>query len=139
MDPISILEETIKKMRRTISRLEDSMSKLNGTRLKLKDKINEAHNSPISVDTIITRVAEYYNLKSHDLTGTKRTKSIVMARQIAMYLSRKETRLSTTQIGAYFGGKEHGTVMHATKKIGDMIDTVQETKKDIELILKKLQ
>ncbi len=106
---------------------------------KLKDKINEAHNSPISVDTIITRVAEYYNLKSHDLTGTKRTKSIVMARQIAMYLSRKETRLSTTQIGAYFGGKEHGTVMHATKKIGDMIDTVQETKKDIELILKKLQ
>ncbi len=105
---------------------------------KLKDKINEAHTSPLSVDTIISKVAEYYNLKSYDITGTKRTKSIVLARQVAMYLSRKETRLSTTQIGSFFGGKEHGTVMHATKKIDDMLNTSPMLKKDVENIIKSL-
>ena len=83
---------------------------------RLKDKITKnLHNSPVSVDKIIHIVSEYYNLKSSDIIGEKRTKSIALARQIAMYLSRKATRLSTTQIGTYFGDKEHGTVMHAKK------------------------
>ena len=48
-----------------------------------------------------------------------------------MYLSRKNTRLSTTQIGAYFGNKEHGTVMHATKKIEDLINKDDKIKGEI--------
>jgi chromosomal replication initiator protein len=106
---------------------------------RLKDKITSSlYTSPISVDKIIHIVAEYYNLKSMDITGNKRTKSIAFARQIAMYLSRKTTRLSTTQIGTYFGDKEHGTVMHATKKIEDHINSDPKIKNDIEKLLSKL-
>lgn len=106
---------------------------------QLKEKLSGAHNAPISVDKIIQYVAEYYNLKSHEIIGTKRIKSIALARQIAMYISRKVTRLSTTQIGKYFGNKEHGTVMHATKKIEDYITKDPKIKRDVEVIIDKLQ
>jgi chromosomal replication initiator protein len=107
---------------------------------RLKDKITtNIYSSPVSVDKIIHIVAEYFNLKSFDITGNKRTKSIALARQIAMYLSRKNTRLSTTQIGTYFGNKEHGTVMHATKKIEDIINKDSKMKNDIEILNNKIK
>ncbi|OHD21185.1 MAG: hypothetical protein A2Y34_01990 [Spirochaetes bacterium GWC1_27_15] len=107
---------------------------------RLKDKITKnMYSSPVSVDKIIHTVAEYFNLKSHDITGNKRTKSIALARQVAMYLSRKTTRLSTTQIGTYFGDKEHGTVMHATKKIEDLINSDYKLKGDIEMLTNKIK
>jgi chromosomal replication initiator protein len=104
----------------------------------LKERLSGIHSSPISVDKIIQVVAEYFNLKSHEIIGVKRTKSIALARQIAMYISRKVTRLSTTQIGKYFGDKEHGTVMHATKKIEDMMNKDYKLKKDIETLLESI-
>lgn len=107
---------------------------------RLKDRITKnIYSGPVNVDRIIHIVAEYYNLKSSDITGEKRTKSIALARQIAMYLSRKTTRLSTTQIGTYFGDKEHGTVMHATKKIEDLNATDQKIKGDIETLINKIK
>ncbi len=104
----------------------------------LKERLSGIHSSPISVDKIIQVVAEYYNLKSHEIIGVKRTKSVALSRQIAMYISRKVTRLSTTQIGKYFGDKEHGTVMHATKRIEDMMNKDLKLKKDIETIIEAL-
>ena len=104
----------------------------------LKEKLTGPLSSPISVDKIIQVVAEYYNLKSHEIIGIKRTKSIAFARQIAMYISRKITRLSTTQIGKYFGDKEHGTVMHATKKVEDLMNKEQRIKKDIDTLINSL-
>lgn len=109
------------------------------TKELLKDKFLSLYASPISVDKIIQFVAEYYNLKAHEIIGNKRTKSIALARQIAMYISRKITRLSTTQIGKYFNDKEHGTVMHATKKVEDMINKDTKLKNDIDIIIDKLQ
>lgn len=99
---------------------------------RLKEKItNNMFSTQVSVDKIIQIVGEYYDVTTIDLIGSKRTKSIALARQMAMYLSRKNTRLSTTQIGGYFGNKEHGTVMHATKKIEDLINTDSKIKGDI--------
>ncbi len=107
---------------------------------KLRDVLaSQLHSAPVSVDKIIQYVAEYFNLKSHEIIGTKRTKSIAMARQVAMYISRKVTMLSTTQIGKYFGDKEHATVMHATKKIEDNIITNSNLKHDVELIIDRLK
>ncbi|HNZ25610.1 MAG TPA: chromosomal replication initiator protein DnaA [Spirochaetota bacterium] len=107
---------------------------------RLKDKITtNLYSSPISVDKIILSVSQYFNIKSHDITGIKRTKSIVLARQISMYLSRKLTRLSTTQIGAFFGDKEHGTVMHATKKIDDLIIKDSKIKNDIDFLINSIR
>lgn len=89
---------------------------------RLKDKItNNMLTSAINVNKILKTVSEHYHLTTSDMIGEKRTKSIAYARQIAMYISRKLTKLSTTQIGKQFGNREHGTVMHAVKKIEDLI------------------
>ncbi len=106
---------------------------------KLKDKFLELHSTPISVDKIIQIVAEYNNLKYHELIGTKKTQSIVLSRQIAMYICRKITRLSTTQIGKYFGDKEHGTVMHATKKVEELMENDIKIKKDVEILINQIK
>lgn len=107
---------------------------------RLKEKITtNMLSTNISVDKIIRIVGEYYDITTSDLIGNKRTKSIVTARQIAMYISRKSTRLSTTQIGAYFGNKEHGTVMHATKKIEDLIINDPKIKGDVINLLNRVK
>ncbi|MCG8570959.1 MAG: chromosomal replication initiator protein DnaA [Spirochaetes bacterium] len=107
---------------------------------RLKEKITvNIYTSSVSVDKIIHMVGEYYDVKTQEIIGNKRTKSIALARQIAMYLSRKLTRLSTTQIGTYFGNKEHGTVMHATKKIEDLTNTDSKIKGDIEHLINKIK
>ena len=112
---------------------------LNIVKENLKEKFASEHSSPISVDKIIQIVAEYFNLKSHEIIGVKRTQSIVLARQIAMYISRKITILSTTQIGKFFGDKEHGTVMHATKKITDLITKDEKIKKDVDTLIDNIK
>jgi chromosomal replication initiator protein len=61
--------------------------------------------------------AQYYSVTLEDLCGTSRTRVLVTARQIAMYLCRELTDLSLPQIGRTFGGKDHTTVMHACRKI----------------------
>lgn len=70
-----------------------------------------------SVDEIIYQVANYFELEPEDIKGKKRTKAIVIPRQIAMYLSRKLTNVSLPKIGISFGGKDHTTVIHAYDKI----------------------
>ena len=72
----------------------------------------------ISPKKIIDKVAKYYNLKSEDLLGKSRVKSIKSARQVAMYLLSEELGLSTVKIGAEFN-KDHTTIMHGIKIIKD--------------------
>lgn len=71
----------------------------------------------VTIDLIQKRVATYYNINQSDITGKKRTKNIVVPRQIAMYLSRELTDNSLPKIGKEFGGKDHTTVLHAIDKI----------------------
>lgn len=107
---------------------------------RLKEKItNNMLSTQVSVDKIIQIVGEYYDVTTNELIGSKRTKSIALSRQVAMYISRKLTRLSTTQIGAYFGNKEHGTVMHATKKIEDLVNNDPKIKGDVINLLNRVK
>ena len=62
-------------------------------------------------------VAEYFNLTTQELKAKRRNKTIILPRQIAMYLSRQLTNLSLPEIGHSFGGKDHTTVLHSFKKI----------------------
>jgi chromosomal replication initiator protein len=71
----------------------------------------------ITVDFIQRCVAEEFGISLHDLKARRRHKTIVFPRQIAMYLSRELTELSLPEIGNFFGGKDHTTVLHAYKKI----------------------
>jgi chromosomal replication initiator protein len=83
----------------------------------LKD-LMPAHAAPdISAATIIAQTAGYFELSIDDLLGTSRSRTLVTARQIAMYLCRELTDLSLPKIGQEFGGRDHTTVMHAERKI----------------------
>ncbi len=62
-------------------------------------------------------MAEYFGLGVEDLAGSSRSRTLVTARQIAMYLCRELTDLSLPKIGQHFGGRDHTTVMHADRKI----------------------
>ena len=69
----------------------------------------------------MAETAAYFGLTIEDLRGTSRCRVLVTARQIAMYLCRELTELSLPKIGQQFGGRDHTTVMHAERKIRDLM------------------
>jgi chromosomal replication initiator protein len=87
----------------------------------LKDLISESDRPEITATTIMAVTAEYFGVSLDDLTGASRTRVLVSARQIAMYLCRELTELSLPKIGQTFGGRDHTTVMHAERKIRSLM------------------
>jgi chromosomal replication initiator protein len=87
----------------------------------LRDLIPNEINSEITAPTIMAQTAAYYSLTIDDLCGTSRSRALVNARQIAMYLCRELTELSLPKIGQTFGGRDHTTVMHADRKIRELM------------------
>ena len=87
----------------------------------LKDLIPEAGGPEITATTIMAQTATYFSLTLDDLCGTSRSRVLVNARQIAMYLCRELTELSLPKIGQTFGGRDHTTVMHADRKIRQLM------------------
>ncbi|MEU7000372.1 chromosomal replication initiator protein DnaA [Nonomuraea sp. NPDC046570] len=87
----------------------------------LKDLITSDSGSEITIATIMAKTAEYFGISIDDLCGSSRSRALVNARQIAMYLARELTDLSLPKIGQQFGGRDHTTVMHAERKIRSLI------------------
>jgi len=87
----------------------------------LRDLIPTEQGSQITSATIMAQTAAYFGLTIEDLCGTSRSRVLVTARQIAMYLCRELTDLSLPKIGQQFGGRDHTTVMHADKKIRQLM------------------
>ncbi|MCM3887295.1 chromosomal replication initiator protein DnaA [Frankia sp. R82] len=83
----------------------------------LRDLIPDAGNPDITALEIMNATAAYFGVSMDDLCGTSRSRVLVTARQIAMYLCRELTDLSLPKIGQHFGGRDHTTVMHADRKI----------------------
>ncbi|NLY38645.1 MAG: chromosomal replication initiator protein DnaA [Firmicutes bacterium] len=88
----------------------------------------------VSIKNIIKFTALHYNLTAEDLKGKKRTQDIAMSRQVAMYLSRTMTDLSLPKIGEEFGGRDHTTVLHAQRKIQQIMEENSDFKQKIEMI-----
>ena len=87
----------------------------------LKDLIPEEGGPEITGPVIMAQTASYFSLSIEDLCGTSRSRVLVNARQIAMYLCREMTELSLPKIGQAFGGRDHTTVMHADRKIRQLM------------------
>ena len=87
----------------------------------LRDLMPEGGDVRVESDLIISTTADYFGITIEELTGTSRTHVLVTARQIAMYLCRELTDLSLPKIGQQFGGKDHTTVMHAERKIKNLM------------------
>ena len=76
---------------------------------------------------IFDAVTKYYGVRLSDLQSKRRHKSIAFPRQVCMYLARRHTRYSLEEIGGYFGGRDHTTVMHAVKTVDG------DSKEDVEI------
>jgi len=87
----------------------------------LKDLITDSTGPEITSATIMAQTAAYFGLSMEDLCGASRSRVLVTARQIAMYLCRELTDLSLPKIGQQFGGRDHTTVMHADRKIRQLM------------------
>lgn len=87
----------------------------------LRDLIPDQAGPEITASTIMAQTASYFSLTLEDLCGTSRSRVLVNARQIAMYLCRELTELSLPKIGQTFGGRDHTTVMHADRKIRQLM------------------
>ena len=111
--------------------LEEKPIILSTAKQVLKDMVKETIKT-ISVEMVQKEVASFFNIAVQDLKTKKRHKSIIVPRQIAMYLARKLTTHSLPEIGGAFGGKDHTTILHAFKKIENDLTTNTETKKIVE-------
>ncbi|MFZ5997732.1 MAG: chromosomal replication initiator protein DnaA [Nitrospirota bacterium] len=103
----------------------------------LKDLIADEER-PVTVDAIQKAVCEYFGVKIQDLKARKRTKEIANARQIAMYLSKQHTGLSLSEIGKFFGGKDHATVIYACKQIEEKRSKDEHLNRSIEQVARRI-
>lgn len=116
------------------SLMEEKPITIELTKEVLKDLLKESKKL-ITVDFIQRVVAEEFGMLLHDLKSKRRNKTIVLPRQIAMYLSRELTDLSLPEIGNYFGGKDHTTVLHSYNKIKEGISLNQPLKEKVERVI----
>ncbi|MDP9395715.1 MAG: chromosomal replication initiator protein DnaA, partial [Actinomycetota bacterium] len=93
----------------------------------LKDLIPDDNGPEITAATIMAQTSAYFGLSMEDLCGASRSRVLVQARQIAMYLCRELTDLSLPKIGQQFGGRDHTTVMHADRKIRQLMSERRST------------
>jgi chromosomal replication initiator protein len=89
--------------------------------LVLRDLVSDIAGPEIGASLIMAQTANYFGVTLDDLTGPSRSRVLVNARQIAMYLCRELTDLSLPKIGQQFGGRDHTTVMHADRKVRQLI------------------
>ena len=105
----------------------------------LRDLIREEASRQVTIDAIQKAVAEHFDVRLADMTSRRRPASIAFPRQIAMFLSRSLTKGSLMEIGEAFGGRDHGTVIHACKKVGEKIDEEAGLKETIARIEAQLR
>jgi chromosomal replication initiator protein len=106
----------------------------------LKDILNEEARHAITIEQIQRRVAEHFDVRLADMTSKRRPANIAFPRQIAMYLARELTKASLNEIGDAFGGRDHGTVLHACKLVRRRMqeqDNIRQTISFIDSSLKR--
>jgi chromosomal replication initiator protein len=103
----------------------------------LRDMI-AAQDKLVTIDNIQRTVAEYYKIRTSDLLSSKRSRTIARPRQIAMTLAKELTNHSLPEIGEAFGGRDHTTVLYATRKIAELRDSEQRVTEDYNNLLRTL-
>ena len=88
----------------------------------LHDMLMEQAQTLLTIETIQKRVADHFQIRHSDMTSKRRPNNIAIPRQVAMYLARTLTKHSLQEIGDAFGGRDHGTVIHACKAVDNMME-----------------
>ncbi len=93
----------------------------------------------IKIDDILKVVGRHYNVSKNDLLSPRRARSVVVPRQIGMYLAKKLTSRSLPEIGRRFGGRDHSTVLHAVRKIDDLMRADEKLAKDLAQLIRLIE
>jgi chromosomal replication initiator protein len=112
----------------TLEKAQDALADI----LRMSDR-------KVTVEEIQRKVAEHYNIRMSDMVGPKRQRSVARPRQVAMWLAKELTTRSLPDIGRRFGGRDHTTVMHGVRRIGDLIKTDSQLADDVVLLRRALE
>jgi len=150
--PDEIFEFLGNRIRSNVRRLEGalmrvaSFASLSGKELTqeviehlLKDILQEEARSSVTIEQIQRKVAEHFDVRLADMTSKRRPASIAFPRQVAMYLARELTKSSLNEIGDAFGGRDHGTVLHACKLVKKRMKEQDNIRQTISFIDSSLQ
>ncbi|MCM5554660.1 chromosomal replication initiator protein DnaA [Pleomorphomonas sp. NRK KF1] len=105
----------------------------------LKDLIRVTDTRRVKIEDIQRVVSKHYNVSKQDLLSSRRTRSIVWPRQIAMYLAKSLTLRSLPEIGRRFGGRDHTTVLHAVRKVEELLGSDEALTQEIEVLKRMLE
>jgi chromosomal replication initiator protein len=104
----------------------------------LKDLLAEEARRAVNVEQIQKRVAEHFDVRFADMTSKRRPKNIAFPRQIAMYLARELTKMSLVEIGDAFGGRDHGTVLHAYRLVRERMGDDEKIRQVVKFLSDQL-
>ncbi len=149
--PDEILNFLAHRIRTNVRRLEgalirvSSYAALTGKKLTvelvenlLREVLHEEGRYSINIDSIQRKVAEHFDLRLADMTSKRRPENIAFPRQIAMFLARQMTESSLNTIGEAFGGRDHGTVLHACRLVKDRMDIDPQIRHVVSYLEKQL-
>jgi chromosomal replication initiator protein len=108
------------------------------TEVLLRDLLQMEGQQTVSIDVIQRKVAETYDLRLADMTSKRRPANIALPRMVAMYLSRRLTTASLNEIGDAFGGRDHGTVLHANRTIEEKMKADEKLRRIVNYLAEKL-
>ncbi|MDZ4816926.1 MAG: chromosomal replication initiator protein DnaA [Verrucomicrobiota bacterium] len=150
--PDDVVQFIAQKIRSNIRRLEGALIRIavyaslcskqitiEQVEVQLKDFLNEEAKKNISIDLIQRRVAERFDIRVADMTSKRRPANIAFPRQVAMYLSRQLTPSSLNEIGDSFGGRDHGTVIHACKEVKNRMTQDEAMRSLVNTLSDKMQ
>jgi chromosomal replication initiator protein len=149
--PDQVLEFIAQRVKTNVRRLEGALNRvavyaaLQGRDLSLvqiesllKDLLQHESSNSVTMDLIQRKVAEHFDIRLADMTSKRRPASIAIPRMVAMYLSRRMTTCSLNDIGDAFGGRDHGTVLHAQKKVVILMEQDTKLRQSIDILVDKL-
>src|SRR5438477_2283991 len=149
--PEDVLNFLANRIRTNIRRLEGALirvasySALTGKKLSvevveglLREILHEEGRFSISIELIQKKVAEHFDIRLADMTSKRRPENIAFPRQIAMFLSRQMTESSLSSIGEAFGGRDHGTVLHACRLVKDRMEVDSSVRQVVSYLEKQL-
>jgi chromosomal replication initiator protein len=150
--PDEIINFLAARIRSNIRRLEGALirvasyASLTGRKISvetveglLHDVLHEEGRFSINIETIQKRVAEHFDIRLADMTSKRRPENIAFPRQIAMFLARQLTESSLNTIGEAFGGRDHGTVLHACRLVKDRMEVDSSVRQVVLYLEKQLQ
>ena len=149
--PEEILNFLANRIRTNIRRLEGALIRvasyaaLTGQKLGLemvegllREILNEEGRYTVNIEAIQKKVAEHFDIRLADMTSRRRPENIAFPRQIAMFLTRQMTETSLSAIGDAFGGRDHGTVLHACRLVKDRMEVDANVRQIVSYLEKQL-